>query len=938
MCSARPASPAAGDARRLEALRATGLLDAPEAPSLTRLAGLAAALLDVPAALVVLADAAEQVVLGAAGSAARQRAPREAPGEAPQGVRWEARQGARRAPLRGSLCGHVMARGTPLVVSDVRDDTRTGGRWCGDPALPWLKAGSCAGFPLRAPDGAVLGALGVIDTGPRRWAAAQVDTAADIAAMAEAELASRLADGEALLTERRLRAVLDRARDVSASRSGDVSASRAAEKELELERERTFLAALLDSLEVGVVACDADGRIALFNRALRAVHRISEQPLDAREWAETYHLMTADGRGLLRPEEVPLARAFAGERVEGEQVVVSTPGLSPRRFLVNGRPIDASDGSRLGAVAVMHDITDRHRSEVLRGAQRAVAEALADASSGEEAAGCVVAAVARGLGWACGEYWHIAADGSGIVRTASWSAPGRDLAEFTGEEKVTFHSGVGLPGLVWATGGEIWVRDLPSDPLGFIRREAAARAGLHAAVGLPVRGGRELLGVLAFFADTVAEPDRELITLLDGVCAHLGHHLVRRRAEEIARELEAGRRHFDRIISQVNDDVWTLEILPDGAFRTVYTSSDTGGRSGARSVGDVRIPEPALSRVHPEDRAAVDAYLHALASGRAAEAVFRIRGPDDVTRRFWCRARPRREDGRLFVDGISSDVTEHYRLEEERERLLAEEQEQVHRLRDLDRMKDELVAVVSHELRSPIGAIRGYTEMLLDDPDLAGERRSLTEVIDRESEHLRRLVDDLLDLARFDAGRVGIDLREVSLARLVRTAVDDHRPATAVKRLTVTADVVGGLSVRADPVRLRQALDNLLSNAIRYTPVGGSVTVTAEGKGDETIISVADTGIGVPAEEYPRLFDRFFRASTAQEAGVEGTGLGLAVTRAIVEAHGGSVAAAPRKGGGTVFTVRLPAADPDRADAADADRADAADADRADAADADRAD
>ncbi|WP_449064580.1 GAF domain-containing protein [Planomonospora algeriensis] len=140
MCSARPASSTAGDARRLEALRATGLLGAPEVPSLTRLADLAATLLEAPAALVALADTEEQVVLGAAGPAVRP--------------------GTRRTPLRDSLCGRVVARDAPLVVPDVRGDARTGGRWRGDPAVPGLEAGSCAGFPLRAPDGGVLGGAG----------------------------------------------------------------------------------------------------------------------------------------------------------------------------------------------------------------------------------------------------------------------------------------------------------------------------------------------------------------------------------------------------------------------------------------------------------------------------------------------------------------------------------------------------------------------------------------------------------------------------------------------------------------------------------------------------------------------------------------------------------------------------------------------------------
>ncbi|GAA3137062.1 hypothetical protein GCM10010466_29860 [Planomonospora alba] len=984
MSSAHSAS-AASPAPRPAVLEAAGLLDAP-VPALERLSRLAAGLLDAPAALVCLADGPEQVVLGAAGPAAPPA-------------------GRRRAPLRDSACGRVTATGAPLVVSG----TGPGGRPGGDPALPGLAARACAAFPLRAPGGGVLGALCVLDTVPRGWDRSQLETAEDVAAMAEAEIASRLAGGEALLSARRAWRILDRHGDASVSvdaagtvtewnraaerlfgwsreeavgrdagelivparlrrayREGlrrvretggravagrrleltaadrhggefpveaavqadpgqdppvfhaflhDISARRAVREQL--ERDRTFLAALLDSIEAGVAACDADGRIVLFNQAMRDVHHLGEQPLDARDWAATYHLFAPDGRTLLRPEEIPLVRAFAGERVEGLQLVVAVPGFPPRRFLVNGRPIDTPDGRRLGAVVAMHDVTGRHRVEVVRDVQQAVAEALADAASAEDAAAGVVAAITGRLGWACGEYWQADPGGDAVTRLVSWTGPGRDLTAFTGAGPVTFRSGVGLPGLVHATGRATWIRDLPSDPRGFVRRRAAAQAGLHSAAGLPVRGGGGgTLGVLAFFAESVEEPDDELLALLDGACADLGRYLERRRAEELALALEASRRRVDRIVSQLNDFVWTYEIA-DGEVRPVFASSEAGGIYGAP------LPEGAdplalvLARTPPQDRAAIEAYLDELRAGRPARVEFRLTGLDGVTRWIWSRAGPRREGGRLFADGISTDVTEQHRLAEERERLLAREQEQVDRLRELDRMKDDLMALVSHELRSPIGAVRGYVEMLLDDPSLTGERRPLAGVIDRESAHLQRLIDDLLDLARFEAGRAVLDPRPLCLARLVRTAADAHRPAAARKGLGLTVDAPEDLPVRADPVRLRQVLDNLLSNAVRYTPEGGSVLVTADrrggGDGGEAVVTVADTGIGIPAEQYPRLFTRFFRASTARRAGIEGTGLGLAVTKAVVQAHGGTVTAAPRAGGGTVFTVRLPAEPPGRA-------------------------
>nr|BFE79109.1 hypothetical protein GCM10020093_017100 [Planobispora longispora] len=148
-------------------------------------------------------------------------------------------------------------------------------------------------------------------------------------------------------------------------------------------------------------------------------------------------------------------------------------------------------------------------------------------------------------------------------------------------------------------------------------------------------------------------------------------------------------------------------------------------------------------------------------------------------------------------------------------------------------MKDELVALVSHELRNPIGTIRGYVEMLLETAALSETQRKFADIIDRTSAHLLHLVDDLLDLTRLDTGQITVEARPVSLTRLVRQAVDDHRGAAVAKRLTVDVETAPPLPVHADPLRLRQVLDNLLSNAIKYTPDGGAVTITAGPRGGD---------------------------------------------------------------------------------------------------------
>ena len=198
---------------------------------------------------------------------------------------------------------------------------------------------------------------------------------------------------------------------------------------------------------------------------------------------------------------------------------------------------------------------------------------------------------------------------------------------------------------------------------------------------------------------------------------------------------------------------------------------------------------------------------------------------------------------------------------------------------------------------------------------ISADQRHLGEVIDRRSAHMQALVDDLLDMARLEAGRLHLEPRPLSATRMIRDAVQTVQAAADAKNLTVEVAAPRELLVQADPVRLRQVLDNLLNNAIKYTPAGGRIAVTVRhdppgstvlGEGD-VVIEVTDTGIGIPSDQYPHLFDRFFRASNAVKQGIKGTGLGLAITKAIVDAHGGTLTACPAPTTGCTFTLTLPA-------------------------------
>jgi signal transduction histidine kinase len=228
--------------------------------------------------------------------------------------------------------------------------------------------------------------------------------------------------------------------------------------------------------------------------------------------------------------------------------------------------------------------------------------------------------------------------------------------------------------------------------------------------------------------------------------------------------------------------------------------------------------------------------------------------------------------------------------------------------RHLERLRDAFVAAVSHELRTPLTSISGFVEMLEDEEhELGAEARSYLDVIRRGTTRLQRIVEDLLLVAQIEADRLELRTGRADLAQIATAAVEAARPAAEEKEVALELQTNGALPFDADASRLGQVLDNLVSNAIKFTPSGGSVVVSTRNSDGWACVEVADTGIGVPQDEVGQLFSRFYRASSATRRAIPGTGLGLVIARAIVEAHGGSIELESREGEGTRVTVSLPA-------------------------------
>jgi PAS domain S-box-containing protein len=378
-----------------------------------------------------------------------------------------------------------------------------------------------------------------------------------------------------------------------------------------------------------------------------------------------------------------------------------------------------------------------------------------------------------------------------------------------------------------------------------------------------------------------------------------------------AERLEA---RFRALVEQLPGGVYIEELDASSASYISPWIEHLTGYSAAEWTADTDF----FSRVlHPEDRdRVVAAFAHVHEALQPIQIEYRIVAKDG--RVVWIQddaAVARDAHGKpLYLQGFMADATarkqnelELREISAERDRLLERERAQNERLRGLDRMKDEFVALVSHELRTPLTSIRGYVELIQDDAELLpSETRGFLDVVDRNAERLIHLVGDLLVMAQVEGDMLSFDWAEVDLAPLIARCIEAAGPAAEHAEVELAFDCPRTTSMTSDPMRLAQLVDNLVSNAIKFTPKGGRVEVDVAAGEDTVVIEVRDTGLGISLEEQGQLFDRFFRTQAATDNAISGTGLGLSIAKAIVDAHRGSIGVESVEGRGTTFHVELP--------------------------------
>jgi len=520
----------------------------------------------------------------------------------------------------------------------------------------------------------------------------------------------------------------------------------------------------------------------------------------------------------------------------------------------------AEDGTPLAFIGVALDISERHE-------QRLRAEAMARRFE--------LATAAAGVG-----HWVLE---RGQTR-ASWSEPLRAMFGLA--------AGTAVPTF------KEWLAKTvhPDDRAAVYERFSAWARSRKDTLALPIRSLRPDGSVRYLATHSRMERESEP-PLMFGVVIDLTEL---RSTEHALRNAEA---RVALAARGAGLGTWELDLDTGHAFWDVQMWHLRGHAPRAEAMGF----EDRLACVHPDDRAMVAAHVEfATATGQPCEYEFRVVWPDGEL--HWLASRSVQirdpQTGARRRIGMNWDITDKRSAElARREREIALHESQA---------KSKFLARMSHELRTPLNAVLGFSQLLLAD-EVASDagsasRRRRIEYIRSAGQHLLELINDVLDLSSLEGGEMQITLQPLALAPLVERLLPMLASLRDSRDVSLDLGTLPGC-VMADPTRLRQVLLNLLSNAIKYNRVGGRVRVEARAQGDEVLLSVADTGPGMSAEQLCHLFEPFNRLGRQDEGadGVEGSGIGLAIVKALMERMGGSVRVHSTPGVGSVFELRLAA-------------------------------
>ena len=532
-----------------------------------------------------------------------------------------------------------------------------------------------------------------------------------------------------------------------------------------------------------------------------------------------------------------------------------------------------------------NEIEERARAKRYLESQYLITRVTMERETLEEAAPLILQEICTSFDWQAGGLWRLDA-AAGVLRFVDlWKQPGLDVEALAETNRMrSFARGIGLPGGVWEAARPLWIADIMADDK-FLRRQCVRSLGLHAALGFPILVRGEVAGIMEFFARDIRQPAAPVMEFVYAVGARVGLFMEHAAGREALRESEQRFRLLAEAVPQI---IWTAR--PDGAID--YCNQRWLDYSGVQSAATKGWEWQ--QAVHADDLPLVlERWRQALAAGTTFECENRLR--DQAGEYLWHlgRAVPMRAPDGAIVKWFGSTTNIHD------QKMAQQAQAQLVALRD------DLVNNVSHALRTPLASLRGFSELMLAREFPPEKQREFLEIMHKESTRLSDLINNFLDLQRMEAGRQMFHFEPVDLAALLKDRAIFFAGGSAQHCLRLEIPV-SLPPVRADGDRIHEVLNNLIANAIKYSPAGGEIVVGAREQGAEILLWVADHGIGIPHDALPHLFQKFYRVENTEGRAISGTGLGLALVRQIVQMHKGRAWAESTYGEGSTFFVALP--------------------------------
>jgi PAS domain S-box-containing protein len=614
-----------------------------------------------------------------------------------------------------------------------------------------------------------------------------------------------------------------------------------------------LLRVTLGSIGDAVITTDTKGRVTYLNRIAESLtgwtqDDARQQPLEA-----VFRIINEDTR---QPVENPAARALRQGLVVGlanHSLLVDKNGAE-RPIDDSAAPIRDEQGVVSGCVLVFRDVSERRQWEKREASRLLNARFLASIVESSDDA-----IISKSL--------------DGIIQ--SWNAAAERLFGYTSAEAIGRHISLVIPPDRLAEEDHISSSLQAGTRIDHFETERVRKDGRRVQISLTVSPIKDDNGNVVGASKIVRDiTDRKLA--------------------------ESERQKFVTLIENSTDFIGICDLNAVPIFVN---------RAGLQMIGLEDLDEARTVHVRdfffPEDQSWImDDFLPSVLANGHGEIDVRFRH-FRTGEAHWMSYKVLRLDdeaGRpVAIATVSQDVTERRRLEDDLRALASD-------LADADRRKDEFLATLAHELRNPLAPLSNTLEILKRSSQDVSLRRGL-DTMERQLEQLVRLVDDLLDLSRITHNRIELRRRPVDIASVIRQAALSAQPLADASGHTIEVASAEPIHVHADPVRLTQVFGNLLNNSCKYTPPGGTIRVTCVREGHEVVVSVSDTGMGIPRDKLTTIFDMFTQVDRALERSQGGLGIGLTLVKRLVEMHGGSVEArSAGEGQGSEFVVRLPIA------------------------------